>query len=425
MKQVRKYTRREFICAGVSLVSGVVITPAFLSRTLWALQTKANPLKTAQAFSQPEHILVVVQLGGGNDGLNTVIPFTADEYYKSRETLAIPQNNVLKLSDSLGLNPEMTAMRELYEDQMLAVIQGVGYPNPNRSHFRSMDIWHTAKPEDISVSTGWLGRFFDNACKGMPSPSAGVQFGVDIPLALKGETNKVVAISNLEEIGWKPTVSGEKAQSELDALDKLLKQRIIKDETLFVAHTEMDTLLTAELVEKAIKRGISNANYPATEFGEQLKGTAMLISGEFPAMVYYVHLGGFDTHANQAGRHNNLLREFSEGIKAFFTDLKVSGHGGRVICLVFSEFGRRLEENASGGTDHGTVNPVFLLGERVRPGLHGKPASLKREDLDEIGDPKFTVDFRQVYATVLEDWLIADSFGILGSRFSKLDLVES
>lgn len=425
MKDAKVYTRRELIRMGMGLVAGGMYAPAFLSRTLWAMEQGRSSLKT-EASVIGDRVLVVIQLSGGNDGLNTIVPVFSDEYRKARPTLAVPKAEVLPLNAEFGLHPQMQGFKSLYDDGLVCIVHGVGYPNPNRSHFRSMEIWHTARPETKSVSTGWLGRYFDNACTGCAPPSAGISFGAQIPQALWGEQNKVIALTDPDELGWQPLKEEPGSfSSEMEALNALLKSGSVPSETLFIAHTTMDSLVSADQISGALKKGRAAATYPDTEFGSALKTTAQLITGGLKTRVYYLSLGGFDTHANQQGRHDELLAEYSSGLRAFISDLKAAGDADRVLVLTFTEFGRRLSENASGGTDHGTANPLFLTGTRVKPGFFGKFPSLEASALDPIGDPVHTTDFRSVYATILEKWLETPSEPILAAKFSPLPLLKT
>jgi uncharacterized protein (DUF1501 family) len=423
MKDSALYSRREIIRLGLGLVAGGMYAPAFLSRTLWAIQQARAPLRSEQS-DLSDQILIVVQLSGGNDGLNTVVPVFSEEYTRARPALRVAPGDTLKLNDDFGLHPQMTAFRSLYDDGLVSIVHGVGYPNPNRSHFRSMEVWHTARPETKSISTGWLGRYFDNACAGCAPPSAGIHFGASIQQALWGEQNKVIALTDPEKLGWQPLKEDAGSfNSEMEALQRLLKSGSVPPETMFIAHTAMDSIVSADRISAALAKGRTTATYPDTEFGNALQTTAQLISGGLKTRVYYLSLGGFDTHANQTGRHDELLAEYSNGMRALLDDLKAGGDADRVLVLTFTEFGRRLSENASGGTDHGTANPVFLIGTRIKPGFFGKFPALSPDALDPIGDPVHTTDFREVYATILEKWLATPSEPILARKFAPLPLL--
>ncbi len=424
MKEIKLFTRREIVKAGLGIVAGGFFAPAFLSRTIWAIEQSRSPVRNPSA-DVADRILVVIQLGGGNDGLNTIVPFRMEPYYQKRPTLAIPRSTALPLTDSFALHQEMKEFKELYDQGVLSIIQGVGYPNPNRSHFRSMDIWHTARPDSKSESTGWLGRYFDNACPGCAPPVGAINFGPQIPLALQGEQDRVIAIIDPERTGWQASKKAANSiQYEMQVLNQLLQSHSISSDALFIAHTQMNSLISGEKLKNALSRGKSSAAYPDTNFGNQLQVTAQLISGALPTRIYYLHLGGFDTHANQAGRHSELLKEYSDGMLALYQDLKATGDLDRVLVLTFTEFGRRLEENASGGTDHGTANPLFLMGTKVRSGFFGEHPSLQADALDPIGDPIHKIDFRSVYATILEKWLGADSESVLAGKFPVLPVIS-
>ncbi len=404
------FTRREMLRWSASVIAGTYFMPAFLTRTVWSLEQ-------APRRQPDERFLVVVQLGGGNDGLNTVIPFRNEEYYKARPTLAVPKKEVLRLTDDLGLHPEMRALADLFEQGDLAIVQAVGYPNPNRSHFRSMEIWHTAVPERRDIQHGWLGRFFDNACNGCPLPQA-VHFGLRVAQALRGEKADIFALPRQQE----PELPYARI---LESLDRLLQEGHLPPEVLFVAHSELQLLSGWKEIAEALRKGRSRAEYPDTPFAYQLKTIVRLITGGLRTRIYYAHLTGFDTHTNQLARHPALLREFSEGLAAFVRDLKAARLWPQVLVLVFSEFGRRLQENGNQGTDHGTVLPVFLLGGALRPGFHGQPPDLRPEALDELGDPRMRVDFRQIYATILRDWLRANPEPILLGQFPPLQILRT
>ncbi len=415
MDRKKHYTRREFIQNSLVFLSGVTFAPAFLARMV--------SIGMAPASLTEQRILVVVQLGGGNDGLNTVVPYRMAPYYRNRHRLAIPSKRVLPLDDTVGLNPALEDLKALYDDGKVAIVQGVGYPNPSRSHFRSMDIWHTARPASKNTDSGWLGRFLDRTRpNGTPSVQ-GIQFGFSRNLALEGQTHHVTTILDTRLMGWQPIPTEQtEREAERQTLLRALKYPDRNDATEYVTHITMDLLASSATVQQAAQRGRTRANYPPTSFGRQLQSTAALILGGMPSMIYYTHLDGFDTHVNQQGRHERLLEELGRGLRAFFEDIGRSRYRARILVLLFSEFGRRLEENASGGTDHGTVNPVILLGDTIQPGLHGKHPSLERDNLDEIGDPRYRIDFRSVYATILQHWFKTDSVRILGHAYPILPL---
>ena len=414
-------TRREFLNKGLTIVAAGATAPMFLTRTALALNNPWDQALAGSAAARADGpILVVVQMGGGNDGLNTVVPFARDEYYRARPKLAIPQQKVFRISDEEGFHPGLKPLKALFDDGRLAVVQGVGYPNPNRSHFRSMEIWHTADPNGSGPRSGWLGRLFDSECPSC-GPTAGVaMLGAEMPLAMQGSSGRAVVLDNPQAFAFHP-VAGAGAQ-EIEAFRQLM-QPVPGEEPMvdFLTHTAMDAILASDEIRKVTGRLSDSATYPRDPFSLKLRLVSELISAGAPTRVYYVGLGGFDTHAAQEGRHDRLLEQFGAGIDAFVKDLKQKGLLDRVLVMTFSEFGRRVAENASGGTDHGAAAPMLLIGSGVRPGFHGQHPSLT--DLDQ-GDLKFHVDFRSVYATVLEQWMGIGSHAILGDRFPAVEILK-
>jgi uncharacterized protein (DUF1501 family) len=415
-------TRKEFLTKGLTIVAAGATAPMFLTRTALALNNPWDQSLTASAAGRPDWpTLVVVQLGGGNDGLNTVVPYAHDEYYRARPHLAVPRQNLLRLTDEVGLHPALRPLKELYDDGRLAVVQGVGYPNPNRSHFRSMEIWQTADPEGTGLRTGWLGRLFDSECPDC-GQVAGLTLSPEMPLAMQGNSGRVVAMDNPARFGFHP-VQGAGPQ-ELEAFRQLI-QPVAGEEPVvdFLTHTEMNALLAAADMRKITGRLAqeSDNGYPKDPFAQKLRIVAELIAAGAPTRVYYVSLGGFDTHATQAGRHERLLEALGTGLGAFVRDLAQKSLTDKVLVMTFSEFGRRVAENASGGTDHGTAAPMLLVGGAVAPGVHGAQPSLS--DLDQ-GDLKYKIDFRGVYATILEQWMGVHSDGILGGHFPTVGVLK-
>lgn len=382
-------------------------------------------LLQAAGASRPEseRILVVVQLTGGNDGLNTVVPYANELYHRARPKLALGKSQVLRISDELGFHPELTGMRELLDQSQLTVIQGVGYEQPNRSHFESMDIWHTCRRKQEQRGAGWLGRFLDDADAGV-GPSGGdvaaLHFGrSQQPLALASRQVRVPSITSLEEFQLRG--------SDREALRQLISSLPVQPDTAaptndllqFVQSSTSAAMLASQRVAQASKAYQSAAPYPSSPLAEKLHVVAQLIDSGLSTRIYYVELDGFDTHAQQAATHAALLKEWSNAIAAFVNDLQAHGQAERVCVMSFSEFGRRLAENASQGTDHGAAAPMFLCGGRVNAGFVGTQPSLT--DLND-GDIQYAIDFRQVYATVLRKWLDADATKILGAEYAELPL---
>lgn len=408
------WTRREFAkgVGAAGLLSAGVLPPEFLARA-----AAAGP-----GDSTTGRVLVVVQLTGGNDGLNTVIPFRDDSYFKSRPGIGIPADQILRLKGvDLGLHPRMGGLRSLFDDGKVAIVQGVGYSNPNRSHFRSMDIWHTAQPDSERIVDGWLGRALD----GLPGRTTGAMpalaLGVErLPLALLSTTTTVPAIRDAD--GYRLEAGPEPQATRLrGSLKQLTDGKSQGDSDLdYVRRTALSAYQSAERLRQVVAGDRSTANYPATGLGQKIAWVAKMIRGDLGTRIFYVTLDGFDTHSKQANSHAGLLAEFSDAVKAFFVDLKSHRLDDRVMLASFSEFGRRVQENASLGTDHGAASQMFLVGGKLKPGIHGKHPSLT--DLVE-GDLKFHTDFRSVYATLLDRWLEIPSQRVLGRKFSPIAVV--
>ncbi|MGN6725605.1 MAG: DUF1501 domain-containing protein [Tepidisphaeraceae bacterium] len=423
------HTRRVFLQRGLTLVSAAVTVPTFLDSTVWALNNPLDMKRTQDESGTDGRILVVVQMSGGNDGLNTVIPYADDAYHRARPTIGKNANDVLKLNDYVALDTNCGPLKALYDAGMMSVIQGVGYPNPNRSHFRAMDIWQTAVPETENTSNGWLGRYFDNTCNG-EDPHAGICIGETAPLAMKGDKTMPLAFDKADSYRYKgadrehylelnkgsdvasaevPTPKGRPAiitpGSQLEVLTR----------------TAMDAQVSSDKILEIVKGYSTQSEYPRNSFGDGLRTTAAMIRGGLPTRVYYVSMGGFDTHAAQTGRHDKLMQDLSQGIGAFWKDMKDQKNEQRVTMMCFSEFGRRVQENASGGTDHGAAAPMFLFGPSIgkRAGVVGAHPSLT--NLDQ-GDLRFNIDFRCVYATLLQEWLNTPSKPILGQQFRTMPI---
>ena len=405
-------TRREFIrgAGGLGFLAFSGVAPAFLARSAMA-QTPAP--------ERDRSILVIVQLAGGNDGLNTVIPFTDDRYYNLRPTLGL-KNNLLELNDNLALHPACQPLHELYDEGKLSIVQNVGYPNPNRSHFRSTEIWETASDSDTFQREGWLGRYFDNECAGSPEaesvdadPSA-IHVGDMIP-------QTYLSLESHSLFGMRPYGKFDRGQDPADlAYEKLLQADHIEGNASYLQHTMMNTLVTERRVEKIIGKYKPQAAYPATKLAQSLKRVAALIHADMETRVYFVSQGGYDTHANQLNNHQRLLTELSTSMSAFQKDLTAHSKDDQVMTMTFSEFGRRPAENGSGGTDHGTAAPLFVMGSKIKGGLLGKTPELVT---DATKDLTYSTDFRGVYSSVLDKWLEADSSKILGDKYEHVPFV--
>jgi uncharacterized protein (DUF1501 family) len=416
--------RRAFLqqLGTAGIVSLGISPPAFLSRAAWAADA-------VQKKSTGGRVLVLVQMAGGNDGLNTVIPHGDPEYYKARPGIGIAKPAVLKIDDALGFHPQMKGFKELYDEGQLAIVQGIGYPNPDRSHFRSMDIWHSARPDADYTQDGWLGRGLDQTVDGHAGELRALALGTNrLPLALLGSKVNVPSVSNLSgyhlELGNGPEAN-RKLQRRLmgEIADRTGAAGALDAAAAnldFLRKTSLSALSSADKLKEVTASYKPAATYPANGLGEKLKIVAQIIAGELGTRVIFVSLDGFDTHAQQANAHQGLLAELSSAIRAFFQDLKGHSLDDRVVLATFSEFGRRVKENGSLGTDHGAASQVFVAGPSVKGGLHGQHPSLT--DLVE-GDLKFHTDFRSVYATLLTKILDWPSEKVLGGSFPLVEFV--
>jgi len=410
--------RRNFLktsLASSTLVAmGSSTVPLFLSRSAVA----------AGGAKDGERVLVVVQLLGGNDGLNTVVPHGIDGYNRARRILRLPASQIQKITPEIGLHPAMSAMARLAEKGKLGIIQGVGYPNPDRSHFRSMEIWETAKLENDakSLETGWLGRALDAQGRKAGADPLGLHVGARaLPLALRTKKTEVPSLESLESYQLKITGTDQERKMTRTALSELAQvERRSEDPLLgFIRQTTLSAYESSDRIEQLSKKPAGTTKYPNFGLARRLEVVARIIKAGFGTRIFYTSLDGFDTHANQLGSHAALLTELSDSIGAFHDDLAAAGQADRVAILSFSEFGRRVQENASQGTDHGAAAPVFVAGPLAKAGLIGAHPSL--DNLDD-GDLKFHTDFRRVYAAVLGDWLGCKPDSIVGTGFAPLPL---
>jgi uncharacterized protein (DUF1501 family) len=429
-------TRREFLRTGLLGGSLCWTMPAFLSRTMQSLHAEADGAVVQGVTGRDGNILVVLQLAGGNDGLNTVIPLGNDEYRKSRPTIGVPEASILRLDSQTGLHPSLSALAAAYQEGHVAVVQGVGYPNPNRSHFRSTEIWATGVESDRFSNTGWIGRYFDNACAGYDA-SVGIAMASQIPQAMTATNPKGVLYQGSGG-GKKKGKTNDPRPVEMDGSTMMMEEdddngqaggsigmlngpgNLGKLSALdFLERTELDAKVSQEEITKATSKATNLVSFPGTRLGQNFATVSRLIAGGMPTRIYYLSMGGFDTHSGQTGSHDRLLKEMGDAVAAFLGDLKAQGNLGRVSLMTFSEFGRRVKENASGGTDHGAAAPLFLAGGGIKAGLLGKMPSLDPKDLFQ-GDVKYNTDFRSVYATVLEQHMGVKSAGILRTQFPLL-----
>ncbi len=379
----------------------------------------SRALAQAPLAGGDDRVLVVVNFQGGNDGLNTVVPFGMPAYYTYRPSLAVPQNDVLRINDTLGLNPSLKAFKDMYDKGQVAIVQGVGYPKPDYSHFRSTEIWQTAAP-DAYVSTGWLGRYLDGANLPPENLFNAVAIADVLPEVLVADRVDVAAIAQLNGYGL---ASDRSKTLGRDAFHSFVTDNNVPFHSPYlaqVAQIEDHAQRGAEELPQLVAGYKAAATYPATPIGRSLALAAQIAGSKLGTRVLFVQLGSFDTHTTQKGTQDRLLGDFSEAISAFYTDLAAHGDDKRVLTMTFSEFGRRVAENGSRGTDHGSAAPLFVIGGGVKGGLYGEHPSL---DALDNGNLRYTTDFRSVYATVLEKWLKRPSSGIVGAGFTPLPLL--
>lgn len=395
--------RRKFIQTS-GLASASLMLPKFLKAQQEKLSVDANK------------ILVIIQLSGGNDGLNTVVPIENDLYYNARPQISVPKNTTLKLNHELGLHPSLLGFKSLYDDGKMALINNVGYPEPNRSHFRSMDIWQTASDSNEYKTTGWVGRLLDEKCGDCEMPTQALEIDDTLSLALKGTKVKGLAMKDPKRLyatTTNPFISQLSKQSEIGNHHH--------DNAAYLYKTLRETISSSEYIYQTSKIYHSAKTYPDSEFGKSMKIIAELITSGVNTNVYYISLGSFDTHFNQQKKQATLLQQLSDTLKIFLEDLKSSGKADDVMVMTFSEFGRRVQENASQGTDHGTASQVFLFGNKLKNnGIINEAPNLS--DLDD-GDLKYSVDFKEIYATLLKKWLQADDQLILNKKYGYLDFL--
>lgn len=404
-------SRRDMLRAGFFGLGIRSALPAIFGET--SLVIAADAFQGGNE-AHPERIMVVVELTGGNDGLDTVAPYTNDAYLKARPTLGIKKDSALKIDDDYGFHPRLGGLKAIYDEGLVALVQGCGYPNPDRSHFSSMEYWHTATPY-VPQNTGWVGRFAD-AKWPEPKPNAVVNIAVKQSLAVQAKINSPVVFNRPEEF----VRAGDKDQAA--SYEKLLDHKKTGNSALdFLTAVSKNASDSSVQVREAVGSYQTPVPYGGTPLAQDLRKVAALIKAGFPTRVYYVSLAGFDTHSSQAGGRSYLLTGLGEALHGFQADLKRIGREKDVAMMMFSEFGRRVEENASQGTDHGTAGPMFVIGKSVKAGLYGKHPSLT--DLDSNGDLKMTTDFRRVYATMIDEWMgYKDTKAILKGDYQTLGI---
>ena len=366
--------------------------------------------------------VVVLQLSGGNDALNTVIPYADQNYYDNRQYLGIPENEVLHLDDKLGLNPAMGPIKSLWDEGKVAVINGIGYPSPNRSHFRSMDVWHTAEPNDIAPE-GWLGQAVRDLDPKGENVVTGVNFGRGLPRAMYAKDVPVASVGNLDTYGLMPDIKDERARAiALEAFSQIYGGSGKDTISQFISQVGMDALKGADILRTAPGAYSSSIEYADNPIAENMKNIAQVMFADVGTRIFYTQHGSFDTHANELASHAKLWNEVSTAVADFMDDLKEHGKDKDTVVLMFSEFGRRIRDNGA-GTDHGSGGVAFVIGGDVNGGFYGDFPSLRDEDQLE-GDMHFNNDFRITYSTILDRWLGLDPVSITNGNFEQFDFVS-
>ncbi len=371
--------------------------------------------------TQKDPVLAVLSLSGGNDGIHTVIPYANPLYRDFRPSLFVPEDQVLKLNDEVGLNPSMGPLKKLWDEGKLAVFLGIGYPNPSYSHFRSMDIWHTCEPDKVGTE-GWLGKVLADLDPKKENVLTGVNFGRGLPRALAKEGVPVASVGNLETYGLLSGIQGEERNDALDVFGQMYAPTIGTGYAMdYIRSTGIDALKGADILATAPHMYTSNVEYSSTVVGQYMKNIAQTHLADFGTRVLFTTspYNGFDTHAAEATAHAALWSDVSNNVETFFADLRDHGKAENTLLFMFSEFGRRIFDNGS-GTDHGAASVAFAVGDKVKGGIYGVYPSMERSDHIEGGNLAPTMDFRQVYATIVEDWFGQDSVPVIGGNFEKI-----
>ena len=371
--------------------------------------------------TKKDPVLAVLSLSGGNDGIHTVIPYANPLYRDFRPSLAVPEDQVLKLNDEVGLNPSMGPLKKFWDEGKLAVFLGIGYPNPSYSHFRSMDIWHTCEPDKVGTE-GWLGKVLADLDPNKENVLTGVNFGRGLPRALAKEGVPVASVGNLETYGLLSGIQGEERNDALDVFAKMYGPAIGTGYAMdYIRSTGIDALKGADILATAPHMYTSDVEYSNTEVGRYMKNIAQTHLADFGTRVLFTTspYNGFDTHAAEATAHAALWSDVSNNVETFFADLRDHGKAENTLLFLFSEFGRRIFDNGS-GTDHGAASVAFAVGNKVKGGIYGVYPSMERRDHIEGGNLAPTMDFRQVYATIVEDWFGQDPVPVIGGNFEKI-----
>ena len=374
------------------------------------------------ASTKKDPVIVVLQLTGGNDYLNTVIPYNDPHYRDNRPAVGVAEDRILKINDNVGFHPEMAPMQRLYDQGKVAIINGVGYANSPRSHFRSMDIWHTCEPDKLGTE-GWLGRVTKDLDPNKENVVTTVSFGPSLPRALALPGVPVACVDDLDTFGMLPTISETEQRNKiLDRFTRLYSPTIGSGFVMdYLGQTGLDSLKAADILKVAPAKYNSTIEYPDTTLARKLRGVAQVHMADLGTRILYCDHGSFDSHSNQVGMHDKLWHDVSSAVESFFDDLRENNAGENVIMLLFSEFGRRVHDNGS-GTDHGAAGAAFVIGEGVKGGEYGEYPSTNTEDLEQ-GDLVPNTDFRSVYTTIAENWMGLDANPLVGGTFEKPSFV--
>ncbi len=424
-------SRRDFLKNGIQLAALGMVAPSFLVKAAYAINSDAltppipgehNGDAPAVPDSRSRNVLVVLQLSGGNDGLGTVIPYADPTYYRLRPHLAVPREQVLPLTDKMGLNPALKKLRDLYTAGHVAVLESVGYPNPNRSHFRAMEIWQTGRP-DVNEPTGWLGRLLaGDDCEDENCRIRGLNIGSSVPRTLYTESTIVPSLTNTANYQFRADGRFTRdRQAQLDAIHDVCNHTGAGGVAEFVRLAALEAFDSSDLLQQIVGPTDQNTGSDNNPLTEGLKLISKVIAADVGARVFYISIGGFDTHSQQARTHSELMTQIDDAISSFYSTLEASGHDDRVLLMTFSEFGRRVAENASQGTDHGTALPMFLVGKGVKGGFYGTPPDLNAL---QDGDITHQMDFRGVYSSILKQWMNVDPSRVIEGSFPLLDFVR-
>ncbi len=401
--------RRDFLKTTVGALAAAPLMPHMVLNSALAQHASAVP--------STDPILIVIQLAGGNDGLNTIVPYGSGLYYSDRPNIAVPAKSVLPIDGTVGFNPNLKALKTLFDAGKVAVIQGVGYDNPSRSHFQGTSIWETANTTGVST-TGWLGRFLDAELAGSKNPLTAIALGPLTPQTLQSTRVPVTSIDTVANFRFQ--VARQSSTAILDAFSRMYAgtAKPNPDYLAIVRSAGSDAQQGVHDLATIVTNYKSTVQYPPSVLARELQTVAQIISANLGTRIFHVTVSGFDDHVAEVYTHANLLKALGDSMSAFYADLTAQGKADQVISMTFSEFGRRVRENAGRGTDHGTAAPLFIMGGKIKGGMYGADPILS--NLDDNGDLKYGVDFRSVYGTVLDGWLGANSKDILGGSYERL-----